>query len=68
MSIYPRYRKCPHATKKIDDLLQQANRVMDLGKDFTSEQMKDAKAKEREILERIRKIDPEYGDRLIPKE
>lgn len=68
MSIYQRYRKYPHATKKIDELLQQANRVMDLGKDCTPEQMKEAKAKEREILERIKNIDHEYGERLIPKE
>lgn len=42
--------------------------MMDLGKDCTPEQMKEAKAKEREILERIKNIDHEYGERLIPKE
>jgi hypothetical protein len=62
-----RYRVCPHATKKIDSLLQEANRVVDLGLNATNEQRKEAKAKEREILERIAKIDPEMGERLIPK-
>lgn len=68
MSIYPRYRKCKHATKKIDELLQESVRVMDIGKNATDDERKEAKRKEREILEKIRKIDPEYGERLIPKE
>jgi hypothetical protein len=70
------YRLCPkkkmEADKKakrqaIDELLIEANRVVDLGLNATNEQRKEAKAKEREILERIAKIDPEMGERLIPK-
>ena len=64
--MYPRYRKCPHATAKIDALLQESVRVMDVGMSATDEQRAEAKAKEREILERIAKIDPVFGERLMP--
>ena len=65
--MYKRYRVCPHASKKIDNLLQEANRIMDVGLSATEEERQQAKAKEREIMERIAKIDPTLGERLLPK-
>lgn len=64
-TTYPVYRVNPKCTACIDGWLQDANRVMDVGMNATPEQRAEAKAKELEILRKIAKVDPVFGERIL---